>query len=395
MENSKTRSERLVDRYLSGEATPEESNEVEMLYIKAVEKKEQPVFSETDGEEMNRIGKESWSQLISGIREHKVKRIVLWPRIAAAVAAAVLVVTGVWFFNSDKILRDTLDDKSMVMNDIAPGKNGATITLANGKVIQLSGAKSGVVIGHEQLAYNDGEILRSALNDTKEDDKGEESGVELTAETTKGQTYIFTLPDGTRVWLNAASRLQISPKFSGSNTRTVKLSGEAYFEVTKDKKRPFIVESRGQQVEVLGTHFNINAYADEAAVRTTLLEGSVKVTSDYEKNGKNAEVTISPGEQAVQTEKGIAVVEKDVEQVIDWKNGDFIFQRESLKQLMSRIARWYDAEVVYDQGVNKTLTFSGQMSRSKDISEILKSLASTGDIKFEVKGSRIRVMNKD
>ncbi len=331
-------------------------------------------------------------RLLANINERiqpKAKSISLWPRIAAVAAAVAMIVFGVWFFNSDKILRDALDDKSVVQNDVAPGKNGATITLANGKVIQLSDAKTGVVIG-EDLKYSDGtEILRSALNDKKLDDKG---GVlssrvsrDLVASTAKGQTYQFTLPDGTKIWLNSDSKLDFPSNFRSVKQRIVKLTGEGYFEVAKDRAKPFIVESRGQEVEVLGTKFNINSYADEPSVATTLVEGSVKVTS----SGKP--VLIKPGEQALNKATGITVSKVNIDNVTDWQSGDFYLNKVPFKEAMRKIARWYDVEVVYADDLPADIESNGYLSRDTKLSVVLKAIEKSGQVHFRVENRKIYV----
>ncbi|TKC09245.1 FecR family protein [Pedobacter frigoris] len=314
----------------------------------------------------------------------QVKRVRLWPRIAAVAAAVAMVVFGVWFFNyRGEILRDGLDDKSVVMNDIAPGKNGATITLANGKVIQLSDAKSGVVIG-EDLKYSDGEILRDALDDN---DGVLSSRVprDLVASTTKGQTYIFTLPDGTKVWLNAASKLKFPSDLSGKE-RKIELEGEAYFEVAKDKKRPFIVISEGQQLEVLGTHFNLNTYGDEhPGTVTSLLEGSVKVT------GKEGSRVLKLGERGINTIKGVLLLRGDAQDDVDWKEGRFVFDNEPLEQIMAKVSRWYDVAIVDERKAAKPVTFKGSFSRYENVSKVLSKLEFAGDVKFKIEGRKITI----
>ena len=333
---------------------------------------------------------EIYNGLLYRVNKHKTKHKVY--SIARYLsAAAVLIIVGVaayLFLNkSDR------KDQSLAGN-IVPGTNTATLTLGDGRKINLSDAENGALVeqtGIQITKSADGQLLY------KVQDAGEGVGQSKlaynTVETPKGGQYQIILPDGTKVWLNAASSLKFPLSFASSVDRKVELNGEAYFEVRKDKSHPFKVINEGQEVEVLGTHFNVNGYKDEGAIKTTLLEGSVKVVSTYGVNGD--EVIIRPGEQAVLTKRGIEVVKKDVDQVVDWKNGDFIFQKESLKDVMNKIGRWYNVKVVYDQDVNQKLTFSGQMSRSNSISEILKSLESTDEIKFEIKESTIKVTNKD
>ncbi|SMC87343.1 FecR family protein [Pedobacter nyackensis] len=340
--------------------------------------------------EKNALREEIYEGLVSRVNKHKANHKVY--SIARYMsAAAVLIIVGVaayLFLNKSDRKEQSLAAK------IVPGTNTATLTLGDGRKINLSDAENGALV--EQTGI---QITKSADGQLLYKVEGTEEGVDQskisynTVETPKGGQYQIILPDGTKVWLNAASSLKFPLSFASSVDRKVELNGEAYFEVRKDKSHPFKVINEGQEVEVLGTHFNINGYKDEGAIKTTLLEGSVKVSSTYGVNSE--EVIIRSGEQAVLTKRGIEVVKKDIEQVVDWKNGDFIFQQESLKDVMSKIGRWYNVKVVYDQDVNQKLTFSGQMSRSNSIFEILKSLESTDEIKFEIKESTIKVTNKD
>lgn len=335
------------------------------------------------------VQNEIYQSLINKVddQQKNIRVFPLWKYLSAAV---LLIVAGfsVYFF----AIKTKMEDQHQ-QAVILPGKNNAILTLADGKKVNLNEVGNGALLkqaGIQITKSADGQLLYKVLNDVEKTAKLVSYNL---VETPRGGQYQIILPDGTKVWLNAASSLKFPLSFASMEDRKVELKGEAYFEVTKDKIHPFKVINEGQEVKVLGTHFNINSYEDEGAIKTTLLEGSVIVTSDYAKNGVKAEVKIKPGEQAILTEKGINVVEKDVEAVMDWKNGDFIFQQESLKQIMNRVGRWYNVDVVYEKDVNAGLTFSGQMSRSKNIKEILKNLESTGEIEFEISGSKIKVKN--
>lgn len=339
--------------------------------------------------EKESVQNEIYQSLLNKVanQQKSVRIFPLWKYLSAAV---ILIIAGfsVYFFSIKTNVESQQQNAAIV-----PGSNNAVLTLADGRKVNLSKVGNGALLkqaGIQITKSADGQLLYSVL------DQGNTASLATynTIETPRGGQYQVILPDGTKVWLNAASALKFPLSFASMPDRKVELKGEAYFEVAKDKTHPFRVISQDQEVKVLGTHFNINSYKEEGAIKTTLLEGSVVVTSNYNKNGSES-VRIKPGEQAVLTDKGINVVEKDVEQVIDWKNGDFIFQQESLKQIMNRIGRWYDVKVVYDQDVNQSLTFSGQVSRSKNIAEILKNLESTGEIRFEVNGANIKVKNNE
>jgi len=418
----------LIDKYLSGKATIEEKVTLESWYLTRAENIKD-LLPEPD---YARLEEEMWP-VINEQAFAERKRIRLWPRVVVAAAALAAITLGVWLYYTSSIdgrHSDAGRNPALAMNDIAPGKNGATITLANGKVIQLSDAKSGVVIGSE-VSYSDGSDVRYSSGSRSSGSlKGSQSstgpvGVRsltptelqgadgeaqiLTASTAKGQTYQFTLPDGTKVWLNADSKLEFPSNFNGIKERNVKLYGEGYFEVVKDKAHPFIVATDKQKVEVLGTHFNINSYADEGNVKTTLLEGSVKVSSlqggttrqphtsneiaSIPRNDKRTdEVVLGPNQQAVVTKfNRIDVNRVDVNDVVAWKNGKFVFVRENVRSIMNKIARWYDVQIIYEGDV-KGKALGGSVSRFKNVSEVLEMLSATKAVQFRIEGRKVIVM---
>jgi ferric-dicitrate binding protein FerR (iron transport regulator) len=318
-------------------------------------------------------------------KPEEVKTIKLWPRIAVAAAVVAAITLGTWIYMNDDVasLGKALRN-DVAQNDIAPGKNGATITLENGKVMQLSGAKSGVVIGGDDLKYNDGTDVSSSPNVKSS------HIMQMTATTAKGQTYQFTLPDGTKVWLNANSKLEFPSSFVKSKTRFVKLFGEGYFEVAKDKIHPFVVKTeanagRAQEVEVLGTHFNINAYADEPAIATTLLEGSVKLTTG------SSDKILKPGEQAISDNGKIKVGKANIDAIVDWKKEEFFLDKMDFRVAMRKIARWYNIEVIYNGSVPANLEAGGWIPRNSKLSNVLKSIESTGQVKFKIEGKKLYV----
>jgi ferric-dicitrate binding protein FerR (iron transport regulator) len=207
--------------------------------------------------------------------------------------------------------------------------------------------------------------------------------------TPRGGQYQVVLSDGTHVWLNAETTLRFPVSFKGRE-RKVDLSGEAYFEVAKDAGRPFRVMTTGSLVEVYGTHFNVNAYADEASVRTTLLEGSVAVGAAV--GGSPGKVQmLSPGQQAsVKVDGSVEVDDRaDTEEAIAWKNGRFQFNSADIRSIMRQIARWYDAEVVFEG--HPELHFTGQITRRDEVSRVLQMMEMTGEVRFRIEGRRIYV----
>ena len=207
--------------------------------------------------------------------------------------------------------------------------------------------------------------------------------------TPRGGQYQVILSDGTRVWLNAETTLRFPVVFSGAD-RHVDLLGEAYFEVAKDQRRPFRVMTAGSLVEVFGTHFNVNAYADEAAVRTTLLEGRVGVRPSSGASGHTLRM-LSPGQQASVKPDGTVRVDDraDTEEAIAWKNGRFHFNSADIRAIMRQIARWYDAEVVFEG--NPELHFTGQITRRDEVSRVLQMMEMTGEVRFRIEGRKIIV----
>ena len=276
-----------------------------------------------------------------------------------------------------------------MVHDIPPGGNHATLTLENGSVITLDQLADGEIARQAGLTIrktSDGQLVYETGNaDAKE-------GLPAynTVTTPKGGQYRVILPDGTHVWLNAASSLRYPIRFNGA-TRQVELTGEGYFEVSANESAPFVVASSNQIVRVTGTHFNINAYPEEQSVQTTLLEGKVTVVSN---DGKNS-VSLKPGEQALLEREKLLVKAIDTEQAIDWKNGDFIFENEDIRSIMRRVARWYDVDIIYENGYQPNTGFFGQVSRSKNISEVLQVLELTGAVHFRIEGRTITVLPKN
>lgn len=298
----------------------------------------------------------------------------LWPRIAVAAAAVATIVFGAWFYTSGPLLVG--NPKIVYQNDVLPGKHTATIKLANGKIIQLNSAKNGVLIDASSLKYNDGTTIENTrINET----------TMLTTTTPRGGTYQVTLPDGTHVWLNADSKIVFPSKFSGKN-RAILLEGEAYFEVAKDKAHPFIVNSGQQKTEVLGTHFNINSYTDEKQIRTTLLEGSVKVAT-----GNIPAVILKPGEEALNNGQ-IQVEKVNTDEAVAWKNGSIVFRAKTLESIMRELSRWYDVDIIYTDAAPKNITFSGAVSRARNLSTVLERMQTTGSVKFKIEGRTVTVM---
>ncbi|TCC97171.1 FecR family protein [Pedobacter hiemivivus] len=328
---------------------------------------------------------------VFGEAKWKPKTTRLWPRIVAIAAAVAFIILGVYFFNyrNDK----HLDIDNLVMQGVGPGKNGATLTLADGKKILLSDAVKGQLANEAGVSISkteDGQVVYKVVGV-----RANEAGKNNTMTTARGEQWVLELPDGTRVWLNSASSLTYPAFFAKTGSRKVELTGEAYFAVAKDKLHQFIVKTKGQDVEVLGTHFNINAYPEEESVKTTLFEGRVKVSPFYTQGealseGEKATV-LKPGEQSVLANNTIKVLPANTEQALAWKNGYFMFENENIKSIMREVSRWYDVDVIY-QGNVEQKTIEGTVSKFKNVSTVLEMLESTKVVKFKINGKQIVVM---
>jgi len=311
-------------------------------------------------------------RIMEQVRPVKVRRMYFkrWA-VAAAILALVSTGTYLWYQHASR------QEIAVVSEKIAAGSNKAILTLADGAVVALDSAASkvmqqGNIAIHQhngQLQYTGNETGSSAGNNT------------LT--TPKGGQFKVILPDGTSVWLNSASSLQYPTAFIGKE-RVVALTGQAYFEVAANVNQPFKVKVNDMEVQVLGTDFDIMAYGDEQAVRTTLVTGAVKVAMGKE----NA--LLKPGQQArLNKEQGtFTVKEADLSKVLAWKSGLFLFNNTDLQTIMREIARWYDVEIINEAG-NSAKLYGGSISRKKDLRDVLNLLESGGTNHFKIDGRKV------
>lgn len=398
MDSSKTRLEYLFNCYNNKTATKEEEKELFQLLNKATDEElsdilheewkntqmDNSIFrSEKSEEILNHILNQP-KPVKNKVVPLKRRKYPLQQKLLAA--AAVLVFLSFALYLSFPLLTSPAADQEVarVSNDAPPGGNKATLTLANGKTIVLNGAQNGVLINNGNIKVHksgDGQVVYQALRNSD----GNASSVN-TLTTPIGGQYRIELPDGSKVWLNAASSLKFPEVFSGK-ARIVELSGEAYFEVSKNKDMPFKVRSRLGEVEVLGTHFNVMSYNDEVSMKTTLLEGSVRVNA-----GKEAKI-LKPGEQGVLNQSGnVNVVDDvDLEGEVAWKNGMFQFNDADIELVMRQVSRWYDLNVTYE-GRAPVKRLTGKIPRTAKASELLSILEYSG-LKFKMQGKNITVIN--
>lgn len=326
----------------------------------------------------------------------------LWYRIAAAALLFASVSAGLYF---NKIKENAPASERFAKQDIAPGGNRAMLTLANGKKINLTAAVNGELANESGISVSktkNGQLVYTVGAGSTSDHQNELNKEYNTITTPRGGQYQVNLPDGTTVWLNAASSLKFPVKFS-RNERKVTLDGEAYFEVAKVQtskvingnavtdRMPFIVETSKQDVKVLGTHFNINAY--EGSTKTTLLEGAVSVSPLH--TAQNLKPLISylhPGQQSILTGESVKINTADIEEAMAWKNGIFLFNGQDLEAIMKQVERWYDVDVAFEDNSLKRQTFRGTLSRFKNISQLLEVLESTGSVHFKMEGRRVTAM---
>jgi transmembrane sensor len=299
-------------------------------------------------------------------QQTKIRRIRQWIPYAAAVM--IMLTIGIWFLDTRHQTPDTRHqplDKPLSM-DIAPGSHRATLTLADGRTIGLSEAHTGIVVG-DRVSYLDGSTVLGTGGDESKSPISEVSPL-MAISTPVGGTYQVTLADGTTVWLNSASTLKYPSQFLGAE-RVVEISGEAYFSVSKDVKKPFKVISEGQEIQVLGTQFNISAYANESESKTTLVNGSVLILNSK----SNTANRLKPGQQGIVREASTVVQQVDTGLYVAWKNGYFYFKHTPFEEVMRQLARWYNVELVYKGDIPRE-TFSGEMGRDLTLGAALKLL---------------------
>lgn len=361
---------KLYQKFLEGKCNAEEAKQLFDYQddFKLVSAKEELEDEELKAKIQLRIQRE-----LHPVKKRSVK---MW--YAYAAAAVILVTAGLFFFNNYKS-QQSLNDKTLANNDsksINTISNAPILTLADGSTIALDEKGSGLLtneagtnirkVTNGELAYDASEQVANNVNSLNK------------ISNPRGNTYKITLADGTKVWLNAASSLSYPSAFTGTE-RVVSLVGEAYFEVSKNAKKPFKVQMNNTVVQVLGTHFNVSAYEDDDDIKTTLLEGSVKV------NHLGTEKLLVPGQQAIAKNQSsnILLRKAGAQEVLAWKNGYFLFKDNSIKEVMSQIARWYKLDVVYQDKIDGK-HFGGIYDKSKKLEELLKGLEATGLVKFKI-----------
>jgi transmembrane sensor len=370
----------LFNRFLEGELSPPEAKElIEWLGTEELDPRtaeliqkhlSQPVAIGQIDPVVKAALEAKLPVILAGPKGSQTSRITLLKSPWVRYAAAFIILFGIgalFFLNKSSNHPKSVTEPVALKKDIAPGKDGAVLTLEDGRRMVLDSMGNGVIadqhgakviLKNGQLIYEKGaDVSKVAYN---------------TMSTPRGRQFQLVLPDGSKVWMNAASSIRYPVVFTG-NERVVEVTGEVYFEVAKNEKMPFKVRVNNQtQIEVLGTHFNINSYTDEASINTSLLEGSVKITHGNEKvilkPGQQGQVENNPGQSSIKVLQDV-----DMEKVMAWKNGVFDFEDASLQEVMRQLERWYDIEVRYEKGL-PPLEFGGKMGRDLNLSEVLRGL---------------------
>lgn len=390
---SSSRISYLLRRYLDKACTNEELEELLALiedsrYSEQVKNAMDEMWAEMTEEMKMQVDRAD--AVFERVLAHETKVLRMpggkagWVAVAA-VLVMVLFAGGYLLLNKQQQTL-TATTPSITKNDIAPGGDKATLTLSDGTVIALDSASLGDVSsqGNTKIIK-----LNNGMLSYKTDEKPGETEVIAynVISTPKGGQYQLILPDGSKVWLNAVSSLRFPVAFSGQN-RTVELNGEAYFDIATDENAPFVVKTGAADIRVLGTEFNVMAYPDEFAPKTTVVDGSVKVTCQG--NQSSGTEILKAGEQA-EWKDGIVKKNNNVniEDVIAWKNGLFQFSNASIETIMRQASRWYDIEVEY-KGSTKEF-FNGSLPRSVSAATLFKVFESTGFVKFKIDGRKVVV----
>jgi len=389
----------LIGKYLQNGLTPGETARLQQMlqdsqHLDSLEEMILAHLQETRPEEP---GDEAMrSTILAGLdrkidsheSSHNITVIPLRQRLAgnwkmlAAASVLLFVLTGAWFrFHHAASAPAQLVSKPAPAKKIVPGSNKATLTLADGSEITLDDTNKGDIAvqgGIRVVKTDNGVIAYNGKN-------ANSANMFNTIRTPRGGQYEVVLPDGTHAWLNSASSLRYPASFSGPR-REVTLDGQGYFDVAPNKDHPFVVHTSRTDVNVLGTSFDVMAYADEPETNTTLIAGSVIV------NHAGKKQQLNPGEQAHLdlASESMTVRKPDVEEVIAWVNGKFQFGSSDIRSIMRQISRWYDVEVEY-RGDLSDLHLSGVLSRKDDVSVLLDALQETGDVRFKMENNKIIV----
>lgn len=371
----------LLDKYQKGTLSDKEQALLESWYLDVMANRESTL---TDDEVRNNLVR------VEKIVSNRTRPRSLYSKYWRAAAAAVLIASStVWYLGHQQRQMDPVQVQAVATFDVQPGGNKATLTLEDGRTVELLTGQEGIVMGDE-LTYVDGTTVLDAGNLSTDKEVITEnrhySGYAV-LRTPKGGQYQITLSDSSKVWLNAETTLRYPLRFSG-NSRAVEVEGEAYFEIRTAKNAtgsriPFVVKSKGQDITVLGTAFNVSAYNDAALTKTTLVNGRVKVAA----KAFDEEVLLTPGQEALLSEIALASRKSDVASAVAWKEGKFRFNETTLRDVMDQLSRWYNLEIEYRGDIPKTY-FYGVINRNRTLTAVLDVLKESGlNFKIEKTGN--------
>lgn len=385
MSHSTEHYEKLLQKYLDGQCNRAETEELYTWLQSSPSHRSllntmQREFEQTMNERHEipaELSDRIENRLLQSITQKKIVKLRYWRQAVAA--AVILLLAGTWFLKTSEKTPPLASTQSVNKNSIAPGTNKAILTLANGDTITLDNAGNQVIKQGKTLVHQQNGQLQYAAQGSGD------AVVYNTLTVPRGGQFNIVLPDGSHVWLNAASSLKYPTAFNGTQ-RMVEIQGEGYFEVAQNSKQPFFVKVNNMEVQVLGTSFDVMAYSDEKSVNTTLAEGAVNV--QHESNQQR----LKPGQQAVldPVTGALTVRPADVQQVIAWKTGFFEFDNAPLTDIMRQLSRWYDIDVSYNNQAIDSRLFGGRISRNLPLSDILHMLEANGP-KFLLTGRKLIV----
>lgn len=385
----------LYQKFLSKECTAEEikylmdhfqleGQETELKEMISAEL-ESEVYSSEDSPEVQSMLDHNRELIRNRINEELPVKAQSWKFYMKVAAVLVLIAASSWYFFSLNSKKSVSGNPILASGDIGPGTNKAKLTLSTGESIDLENASEGLVVNKNGMGY--AKVIGGKLTCLLQMESTDTAFNTIT--TPKGGVYQLVTPDGSKIWLNAASELRFPTSF-GVGNRVVMLKGEAYFEIAKDKRRPFIVKTGQQETRVLGTHFNINSYVEEQAITTTLFEGAVRVHS----LSAVKDVLLAPGQASVLKDHNLIVQKADESTTPDWVNGKIVFNNEHLKNIMRKVSRWYGVDVEMKEDI-ANLKFWGSVSRNDNLSAILNYLRETEDLDYRIKGTSVTIFKRE
>ncbi|GAA3929350.1 DUF4974 domain-containing protein [Chitinophaga oryziterrae] len=374
--------EELLKKYHAGQCTPEE----QLLLHSWTDQMHVLTAKDDPAPELEQAQQRVWGNVAAELHEKHTDTPKLFRRTkfiywSVAATVTILITASITYFNY--FPSQKTNSIAHHVEDVPAGGNRAVLTLANGTTLNLDDQENGEIASQNGIKItktNSGQIIYNVISMAHSHETSNQT-VFNTISTPKGGQFQVVLPDGSHVWLNAASSLKFPVQFANS-ARQVYLTGEGYFEIAKNPQKPFIVNSYNQTVKVLGTHFNVSSYANEP-IKTTLAEGIVQVSSP----STTQITTLKPGEQSTVNPNGIKVNQVNPANAIAWKDGVFVFNQTNLKAVLVQLSRWYDVDVDYSAVPNQT--FEGEISRNVSLMQVLRAIEQGSDIKLIVKERRI------